>query len=124
MKKFLISLLAMLLTLSFAAAEDTVTTYDFESGVPGVFLQSGSCAPKTSSTVAHGGASALYVTGRSGNNWDAVDLNAAALDIDVNVPAKITAWVYVDSDAEGTFVIAKAGGDYATLGSVTCAGHS
>ena len=124
MKKFLISLLAMLLTLSFAAAEDTVTTYDFESGVPGVFLQSGSCAPKTSSTVAHGGASALYVTGRSGNNWDAVDLNAAALGIDVNVPAKITAWVYVDSDAEGTFVIAKAGGDYATLGSVTCAGRA
>ena len=124
MKKFLIFLLAMLLTLSFAAAEDTVTTYDFESGVPGVFLQSGSCAPKTSSTVAHGGASALYVTGRSGNNWDAVDLNAAALGIDVNVPAKITAWVYVDSDAEGTFVIAKAGGDYATLGSVTCAGRA
>ena len=124
MKKFLISLLAMLLTLSFAAAEDTVTTYDFESGVPGVFLQSGSCAPKTSSTVAHGGASSLYVTGRSGNNWDAVDLNAAALGIDVNVPAKITAWVYVDSDAEGTFVIAKAGGDYATLGSVTCAGRA
>ena len=124
MKKFLISLLAMMLTLSFAAAEDTVTTYDFESGVPGVFLQSGSCAPKTSSTVAHGGASALYVTGRSGNNWDAVDLNAAALGIDVNVPAKITAWVYVDSDAEGTFVIAKAGGDYATLGSVTCAGRA
>ena len=124
MKKFLISLLAMLLTLSFAAAEDTVTTYDFESGVPGVFLQSGSCAPKTSSTVAHGGASSLYVTGRSGNNWDAVDLNAAALGIDVNVPAKITAWVYVDSDAEGTFVIAKAGGDYATLGSVTCAGRT
>ena len=124
MKKFLISLLAMMLTLSFAAAEDTVTTYDFESGVPGVFLQSGSCAPKTSSTVAHGGASSLYVTGRSGNNWDAVDLNAAALGIDVNVPAKITAWVYVDSDAEGTFVIAKAGGDYATLGSVTCAGRA
>ena len=124
MKKFLISLLAMMLTLSFAAAEDTVTTYDFESGVPGVFLQSGSCAPKTSSTVAHGGASSLYVTGRSGNNWDAVDLNAAALGIDVNVPAKITAWVYVDSDAEGTFVIAKAGGDYATLGSVTCAGRT
>ena len=124
MKEFLISLLAMMLTLSFAAAEDTVTTYDFESGVPGVFLQSGSCAPKTSSTVAHGGASSLYVTGRSGNNWDAVDLNAAALGIDVNVPAKITAWVYVDSDAEGTFVIAKAGGDYATLGSVTCAGRA
>ena len=124
MKKFLIFLLAMLLTLSFAAAEDTVTTYDFESGVPGVFLQSGSCAPKTSSTVAHGGASSLYVTGRSGNNWDAVDLNAASLGIDVNVPAKITAWVYVDSDAEGTFVIAKAGGDYATLGSVTCAGRA
>ena len=124
MKKFLIVLLAMLLTLSVAAAEDTVTTYDFESGLPGVFLQSGTCAPKTSSTVAHGGASALYVTGRSGNNWDAVDLNTKTLGIDVNVPAKITAWVYVDSDAQGTFVIAKAGGDYATLGSVTCAGRT
>ncbi len=124
MKKFLVILLAMLLTLSLAAAEDTVTTYDFESGVPGAFLQSGSCAPKTSSTVAHSGASALYVTGRSGNNWDAVDLNAKALGIDVNVPAKITAWVYVDSDEQGTFVIAKAGGDYATLGSVTCAGRT
>ena len=124
MKKFFVFLLAMLMALSIASAEDTVTGYDFEAGVPGVFLQSGSSAPKTSGNVAHSGASALYVSGRSGNNWDAVDLNAAALGIDVNVPAKITAWVYVDSDEEGTFVIAKAGGDYATLGSVTCAGRT
>jgi hypothetical protein len=38
MKKFLVLLLAMLLMLTIAAAEDTVTTYDFESGVPGQFL--------------------------------------------------------------------------------------
>jgi len=124
MKQYLVLLLALLLCLTAASAEDTVTTYDFESGLPGVFLQSGSSAPRTSSAVAHGGTSALYVSGRSGNNWDAVDLNAKSLGIDVNVPAKITAWVYVDSAEEGTFVIAKAGGDYATLGSVTCAGRT
>ena len=124
MKKFLVLLLTLLLAMSLAAAEDTVTTYDFESGVPSQFLQSGSATPKASDAVAHGGASALYVTNRSGNNWDAVDLNAKALGIDVGVPAKITAWVYVDSDESGTFVISKAGGDYATLGSVNCAGKT
>ena len=124
MKKFLVLLMALLLCATLAAAEDTVTTYDFESGVPGQFLQSGSSAPRTSTTVAHGGNAALYVSGRSGNNWDAVDLNAKALGIDVAVPATITAWVYVDSDESGTFVIAKAGGDYATLGSVQCAGRT
>lgn len=124
MKKFLVFLLAMLLCLTFALAEDKVTAYDFESGVPGQFLQSGSATPAVSTAVFHGGASSLHVKNRSGNNWDAVDLNAKALGIDVNVPAKITAWVYVDSDAAGTFVIAKAGGDYATLGSVNCAGKT
>jgi len=124
MKKFLVLLMALLLCACFAAAEDTVTTYDFESGVPGQFLQSGSSTPRTSTAVAHGGNAALYVSGRSGNNWDAVDLNAKALGIDVGVPATITAWVYVDSDEAGTFVIAKAGGDYATLGSVQCAGRT
>ena len=124
MKKFLVFLLAMLLCLTFAAAEDKVTAYDFESGVPGQFLQSGSATPATSTAVFHGGTASLHVKNRSGNNWDAVDLNAKALGIDVNVPAKITAWVYVDSDAAGTFVIAKAGGDYATLGSVNCAGKT
>ena len=124
MKKFLVFLLAMLLCLTFAAAEDKVTAYDFESGVPGQFLQSGSATPAVSTAVFHGGAASLHVKNRSGNNWDAVDLNAKALGIDVNVPAKITVWVYVDSDAAGTFVIAKAGGDYATLGSVNCAGKT
>lgn len=124
MKKFLVLLLALLTFTAFAAAEDTVTTYDFESGVPGVFLQSGSASPTVSSAVAHGGASSLHVTNRSGNNWDAVDLNAKSLGIDINVPAKITAWVYVDSDEQGTFVIAKASGDYAALGSVTCPGKT
>ncbi len=124
MKKFLVLLLAVLMTLSLALAEDTVTTYDFESGVPGQFLQSGSSAPRTSTKVAHGGSASLYVSGRSGNNWDAVDLNAKALGIEIGVPATITAWVYVDSAEAGTFVIAKAGGDYATLGSVNCAGRT
>ena len=124
MKKFLVLLMALLLCASLAAAEDTITTYDFESGVPGQFLQSGSSAPRTSTSVAHSGNAALYVSGRSGNNWDAVDLNAKALGIDIGVPATITAWVYVDSDEAGTFVIAKAGGDYATLGSVNCAGRT
>ena len=48
MKKFLVFLLAMLLCLTFAAAEDKITAYDFESGVPGQFLQSGSATPATS----------------------------------------------------------------------------
>ncbi len=124
MKKFLPLLLALVLCLSVAAAEDTVTTFGFESGLPGQFLQSGSASPAVSTAVAHSGNSSLHVSGRSGNNWDAVDLNAKALGIDVFVPAKVTAWVYVDSDEEGTFVIAKAGGDYATLGSVRCPGRT
>ncbi|MBR6572004.1 MAG: endo-1,4-beta-xylanase [Clostridia bacterium] len=123
MKKCLFILLALLMTLTFAAAEDTVSTYDFETGVPGVFIQSGSCAPAASSAVAHGGVSSLRISGRSGNNWDAIDLNAKALGIELGVPAKITAWIYVDSDEAGTFVIAKAAGDYATLGSITCEGR-
>jgi len=101
----------------------TVTAYDFETGVPGVFVQSGSATP-VAGDIAHTGEGSMKVTGRSGNNWDAVDLNAGALDIELNAPAKITAWVYVDSEEEGTFVIAKAGGDYATLGSVTCPGKT
>lgn len=124
MKKFLPLLLALVLYLSVAAAEDTVTTFGFESGLPGQFLQSGSASPSVSTAVAYSGASSLHVSGRSGNNWDAVDLNAKALGIDVFVPARVTAWVYVDSEEEGTFVIAKAGGDYATLGSVRCPGRT
>lgn len=124
MKKFLPLLLALVLCLSVAAAEDTVTTFGFESGLPGQFLQSGSASPAVSTAVAHSGTSSLHVSGRSGNNWDAVDLNAKALGIDVFVPARVTAWVYVDSEEEGTFVIAKAGGDYATLGSVRCPGRT
>ena len=79
MKKFLPLLLALVLCLSVAAAEDTVTTFGFESGLPGQFLQSGSASPAVSTAVAHSGASSLHVSGRSGNNWDAVDLNAKAL---------------------------------------------
>ena len=124
MKKFLVFLLSLVLCATLAAAEDTVTTYDFESGVPGQFLQSGSAKPAVSEAVAHSGSASLRVTGRSGNNWDAVDLNAKALGIDIGVPATITAWVYVDSDEAGTFVIAKAGGDYAALGSVNCPGKT
>lgn len=124
MKKFLAILLSALMLLAFAAAEDTVTTYDFENGVPGQFIQSGSATPVTTSKLAHGGSDAMHVKGRSGNNWDAVDLNATALNIALGAPVKITAWVYVDSDEAGTFVIAKAGGDYATLGSVHCAGKT
>ncbi len=124
MKKFLMLLLSVMLLLAFAAAEDTVTTYDFENGLPGQFLQSGSATPATTSSLAHGGSDSLHVKGRSGNNWDAVDLNAKALNIALGAPVKITAWVYVDSDEAGTFVIAKTGGDYATLGQVNCPGKT
>lgn len=105
------------------AIETTVTTFDFEGGVPSEFIQSGSATP-VEGTVAHSGASSLKVTNRSGNNWDATDLTAESVGVVMNAPAKITAWVYVDSDEEGTFVISKAGGDYATLGSVTCPGKT
>ena len=122
LKKLLIALLALALCFCVATAEETVI--DFENGSTGVFQQSGSCSVAVTDAIAHEGGKALAVTGRSGNNWDAVDLNAKALGIDVGVPAKITAWVYVDSDEAGTFVISKAGGDYATLGSVNCAGRT
>ena len=105
------------------ATETTVTTFDFENGVPAEFIQSGSATP-VEAGMAHGGAASLKVTNRSGNNWDATDLNAEAVGVVMNAPAKISAWVYVDSDEEGTFVISKAGGDYATLGKVTCPGKT
>lgn len=124
MKKFLALVLCTLVMLAFAAAEDTVTTYDFENGVPGQFIQSGSATPVTTSKLAHSGSDAMHVKGRSGNNWDAVDLNATALKMALGAPVKITAWVYVDSDEAGTFVIAKADGDYGTLGSVNCPGKT
>ena len=101
----------------------TTTVFDFEAGVPAQFIQSGACVPAAGS-VAHTGAGSLHVTGRTGNNWDATDLKAEPLGIVLDAPTVITAWVYVDSDEEGTFVISKAGGDYATLGSVTCAGRT
>ena len=104
--------------------EMAATAFDFEDGLPANFTLSGSTQPTTSTAVAHSGAASLYVTGRSGNDWDAVDLVADSLGIAMNVPAKITCWVYVDSDEEGTFRIAKAGGDYATLGTVTCPGKT
>ena len=103
--------------------EMTATTFDFEAGVPAEFIQSGSATP-VAGDAAHGGNASLKVTNRSGNNWDATDLNAEAVGVVMNAPAKISAWVYVDSDEEGTFVISKAGGDYATLGSVTCPGKT
>ena len=124
MKKFLALVLCALVMLAFAAAEDTVTTYDFENGVPGQFIQSGSATPVTTSKLAHSGSDAMHVKGRSGNNWDAVDLNATALKMALGAPVKITAWVYVDSDEAGTFVIAKAGGDYGPVGSVNCPGKT
>ncbi len=116
MKKFFLILLALALMLPAALAEDAVTAYDFETGVPGAFLQSGSASLEASSAVAHGGKASLRVKGRSGNDWDAADLNAAMLGINMGVPATVTAWVYVDSEEAGSFRIAKAGGDYATLG--------
>ena len=124
MKKFLTLVLTALLLLAFAAAEDAITTYDFENGVPQQFIQSGSATPVTTSKLAHGGSDAMHVKNRSGNNWDAVDLNASALKIALGAPVKITAWVYVDSDEAGTFAISKAGGDYATLGQVNCPGKT
>ena len=123
MKKMLFVLLAMLACMACALAEDTVWTYDFEEGMPGVFLQSGAARPAVSTALAHEGTGSLHVGSRSGNNWDAVDLNAQTLGIDVGVDATVTAWVYVDSDESGTFVISKAAGDYATLGSVQCEGR-
>lgn len=124
MKKLLMVLAAMFVFLTCAAAEDTVTAYDFETGVPAQFIQSGTATPSVSAEIAMNGSCSLHVGNRSGNNWDAVDLNAKALGIDVGVPVKISAFVYVDSEEEGTFVIAKAAGDYATLASVTCPGHT
>ena len=64
MKKFLTFLLSALMLLAFAAAEDTVTTYDFENGVPGQFLQSGSATPATTSSLAHGGSVISVVADR------------------------------------------------------------
>ncbi len=107
-----------------ATGEMTATSFDFEEGLPANFTLSGSAQPTTSSAQAHAGAASLYVTGRSGNNWDAVDLLADSLGIGLNVPAKITCWVYVDSDEEGTFAISKSGGDYGTLGKATFPGKT
>ena len=107
-----------------AELEMTSTSFDFEDGLPANFTLSGATQPTTSTTVAHSGAASLYVTGRTGNDWDAVDLLSDSLGIAMNVPVKISCWVYVDSDEEGTFRIAKSGGDYGTLAKETFPGKT
>ncbi len=105
-------------------AETVDTAFDFESGMPSQFGPSGSAQPAVSTAQAHGGTSSLFVTGRSGNNWDAADLNSEAMGIAPFAPVKITAWVYVDSDEEGTFRIAKSDAGWDTLGQATFPGRT
>ncbi len=123
MKKLLLLLLAMMLCLPFAFAEDA-TVIDFEDGATGPFGQSGTCSVTVSDKYAHGGTKALAVTGRSGNNWDAADLDPASVGIEQGTPVTLTAWVYVDSDVEGTFCIAKSAGDYGWFGNATVPGKT
>ncbi len=122
MKKFLLLLLAMMLCLPFALAEETAIVYDFEDGAAGPFQQSGSCSLSVSDAAAHGGSKSLAVTGRSGNNWDCADLAPANAGFGLGDTVTISAWVYVDSDAEGTFCIAKSAADYGWYGSATIPG--
>ncbi|MBQ8555413.1 MAG: endo-1,4-beta-xylanase [Clostridia bacterium] len=107
-----------------AETEMTATTFNFEDGMPAQFTLSGSATPDVTTAIAHEGTSSLLVDDRSGNNWDAVDLKADAMGIELGAPVKISVWVYVDSEEEGTFVVSKSGGDYATLGSVTMPGKT
>ena len=124
MKKFLILLLAMLLCVPFVCAEDATAVYDFENGSAAPFAQSGSCSVAVSDAVAHTGSKALAVTSRSGNNWDAADLYKDQAGFAVGDQVTITAWVYVDSDEEGTFVIAKSAADYGWLSNATIPGKT
>ena len=121
MKKLLIALLALVLCFSVATAEEVV--YDFENGTAGVFQQSGSCSITVTDVFAHEGGRSLAVTNRSGNNWDCADLNAANAGIALGDKVTITAWVYVDSAIDGTFVIAKSGADYGWYGNATVPGR-
>ena len=122
MKKLLIALLMLALLLSAAMAEDAVI--DFENGSAGVFQQSGSCSVAVTDAIAHEGGKSLAITGRSGNNWDCADLVAARAGIALGDKVTITAWVYVDSDEEGTFVIAKSAADYGWYGNATIPGKT
>ena len=81
MKKLLIALLALALCFSVAMAENAVI--DFENGATGVFQQSGSCSLSVKDGVGRNGGKALAVTNRSGNNWDAADINCASAGISV-----------------------------------------
>ena len=114
MKKLLMLLLALALCLPIALAEDAAVI-GFEDGSTGPFAQSGSCSVAVSDAVAHSGSKALAVTNRSGNNWDAADLYKDLAGFAIGDQVTITAWVYVDSDEEGTFVIAKSAADYGWL---------
>ncbi len=106
MKKLILLLLALLLCVPFAMAEGT-TVIDFETGAATPFIQSGSCSLSVTGNVVHGGNQALMVKGRSGNNWDAADLDLAALGVPQNAPVTVSAWVYVDAEGEDTFCLAK-----------------
>lgn len=106
-----------------ANAETVVSSFDFESGVPAAFAQSGAASPRASSAQAHTGTASLLVTGRSGNDWDALDLKPEAVDIALFAPVKLSFFVYVDSEEAGSFRVAKGGGDYATLGSANLPGR-
>jgi tetrahydromethanopterin S-methyltransferase subunit E len=122
MKKLLIALLALALCFSVALAEEAVI--DFENGATGVFQQSGSCSVAVTGAIAHEGGKSLAVTNRSGNNWDCADLNAANAGIALGDTVTVSVWVYVDSDEEGTFVIAKSGADYGWFGNATIPGKT
>ncbi len=106
MKKLLLLLLALMLCVPFALAEDA-TVIDFEDGAAKPFIMSGSCTVSVTGAQAHSGASALAVTGRNGRNWDAADMDLSALNIPQGANVKVTAWVYVDADGEDTFCLAK-----------------
>ncbi len=107
MKKLILLLLAMLLCVPGALADEPITL-DFEDGSVAPFVQSGSCSLTVTDAVAHGGSYALKVSGRNeSRNWDAADLDLAALSIPANAEVTVSAWVYVDSDASDTFCLAK-----------------
>ena len=111
----LLMALCLLLTC-FAAAEETAPTtlaFDFEDGNASAFSQSGSCTLGVTESQGHSGTHSLRVSGRSGNNWDAVDLSAAAVGIEAGAKVHLSAYVYVESTEDGAMAIGKAGGDYA-----------
>ena len=114
-KAFFISLLALVLCIGCAMAEETV--FSFDDGVNPGFFQSGSCSVSVKSGIAHSGDMALAVSSRSTNDYDAADYKYQSLNLSAGDTVSISFWAYHEGETAGDISVSYAGGSYDVLAS-------